>query len=301
VHRGIYKNFNQIFVTERTVIMKKLSSALVELVNKMPDPDERGMYCTDIDKGKIEGAITDILKGGRNNIIGVIDMLVEPGKDDDVKAHYALHCMALAVCKQDSTRARRRFSRTLASQIGGDRPKGVQKYLVRELQVAGGKEVVEALGKLLVDEELCEPAAQALSAIGDGASEQFRRALPAAKGKCRLTIVQNLGVVRDAESVELLKKSVSDEDKEIRIAAVWALANIGDAGSSDVLLRAADKAQGWERIQAAKACLLLAEKILAAGKRSEAMRIYKHLRDTRTDPAERYVSDAAKIGLAAAD
>ncbi len=281
--------------------MNEQTSALVALVNKMPDPDQRGMYCADIDKEKIEGAIAKILKGGRDNIIGVIDMLVEPGKGDDVKAHYALHCMALHVCKLDNNRPRRRFSRTLASQIGGDRPKEVQKYLVRELQIAGGREVVEALGKQLVDEELCEPAAQALAAIGDGAGEQFRRALPRARGKCRLTIVQNLGVVRDARSVGALKRSVGDEDVEVRIAAAWALANIGDAGSVDLLLRTAKKADGWERVQATKACLLLAEKLIAAGKKSEAVKIYRHLRDTRTEPADRYVVDAAKIGLAAAD
>jgi len=281
--------------------MNEQTSALVALVNKMPDPDQRGMYCADIDKEKIEGAIANILKGGRDNIIGVIDMLVEPGKGDDVKAHYALHCMALHVCKLDNNRPRRRFSRTLASQIGGDRPKEVQKYLVRELQIAGGKEVVEALGKLLVDEDLCEPAAQALAAIGDGAAEQLREALPRAKGKCRLTILQNLGVVRDTNSVGVLGKAVSDEDKEVRIAAAWALANIGDADPANMLLKAADKAQGWERIQATKACLLLAEKLLAGGRKSEAVRIYKHLRDTRTDASERYVCDAAKIGLAAAD
>jgi hypothetical protein len=279
--------------------MNEQKSALLELVNKMPDPDERGMYCTDIDKEKVEGAITDILQGGRENLIGVIDMLVEPGKGDDVKAHYALHCLALHVCKLDRNRPRRRFARTLASQIGGDRPKEVQKYLVRELQVAGGREAVEAIGKLLVDEELCEPAAQALTAIGEGAAEQFRDALPRAKGKCRLTILQNLGVVRDADSVGELKKAVRDEDKELRIAAVWALANIGDAGSADLLLKTADKAEGWERIEATKACLLLAEKLIAAGKKGEAEGIYKHLRDTRTDPAERYVCEAAKTGLAA--
>jgi hypothetical protein len=277
--------------------MNEQRTALLELVNKMPDPDERGMYCTDIDKEKTEGAITDILKGGRENIIGIIDMLVEPGKGDDVKAHYALHCLALHVCKQDSNRPRRRFARTLASQIGGDRPKEVQKYLVRELQVAGGREAVEALGKLLLDEELCEPAAQALAAIGDGAAEQFRQALPRAKGKCRLTIVQNLGVVRDANSVGELKKAVSNEDKEVRIAAVWALANIGEAGSANALLKAADKSEGWERIEATKACLLLAEKLIAADKKNEAAGIYQHLRDTRTDPSERYVCEAAKTGL----
>ena len=281
--------------------MNEQTSALVALVNKMPDPDQRGMYCADIDKEKIEGAIAKILKGGRDNIIGVIDMLVEPGKGDDVKAHYALHCMALHVCKLDNNRPRRRFSRTLASQIGGNRPKEVQKYLIRELQVAGGREVVEALGKLLVDEELCEPAAQALATIGEGAAEQLHGALSRVSGKCRLTILQNLGVVRDTKSVGALKKAVSDEDEAVRIAAAWALANIGDADSVNLLLKAADKAQGWERTQATKACLLLAEKIRAAGRKSEAVRIYKHLRDTRTDASERYVCDAAKIGLAAAD
>ena len=281
--------------------MNEPSSALVGLVNQMPAPDQRGMYCTDIDKEKIEGAITDILQGGRDNILGVIDMLVEPGKGDDAKAHYALHCMALHVCKLDNDRPRRRFSRTLASQIGGDRPKEVQKYLIRELQIASGREVVESLGKLLEDEDLCEPAAQALVAIGDGAAEQFHGALSRVSGKCRLTILQNLGVVRDTKSVGALQKAVSDEDEAVRIAAVWALANIGDADSANMLQKAADQADGWERTQATKACLLLAEKLIAAGKKSEAARIYKHLRDTRTKPAERYVSDAAKIGLAATD
>ncbi len=281
--------------------MNEQTSALVELVNQMPDPDQRGMYCTDIDKEKIEGAIRDILRGGRENIIGVIDMLVEPGKGDDVKAHYALHCMALRVCKLDNDRPRRRFARTLASQIGGDRPKEVQKYLIRELQVASGREVVETLGKVLTDEDLCETAAQALAAIGDGAAEQLRGALSRVSGKCRLTVLQNLGVVRDTNSVGDLKKAVSDEDESVRMAAVWALANIGDTGSADTLLKTADKAEGWERIQATKACLLLAEKLGAAGSKSEAARIYKHLRDTRTDPEEHYVCEAAKMGLAATD
>jgi HEAT repeat protein len=228
-------------------------------------------------------------------------MLVEPGKGDDVKTHYALHCMALHVCKLKNDRPRRRFSRTLASQIGGDRPKEVQKYLIQQLQVAGGKEALEALGRVLVDENLCESAAQALAAIGDGAAEQLSGALPRVSGKCRLTILQNLGVVRDTKSVDALKKAVSDEDEAVRIAAVWALANIGDSGSANMLLKTADQANGWEQIQATKACLLLAEKLRAAGKKGEAVRIYKHLRDTRTKPGERYVLDAAKTGLATSD
>lgn len=280
--------------------MREQSSAVAGLVDKMPNPDGRGMYCTDIDKDKIEGAIVEIHEGGRDNIIGVIDMLVPPGEGDDVKARYALHCLAVHVCKLRRRRVRREFSRTLASQIGGDRPKGVQKCLIRELQVCGGREVVETLGEVLTDEELCEPAAQALVTIGRGAGEQLRDALPQARGKCRLTIVQNLGVVRDVKSASALREAVGDKGREVRIAAGWGLANIGDGGSAALLLEAADGSKGWERIQMTKSCLLLAERLLAAGEKNEAAKIYRHLRRTRNDPGERYIKEAAEKALAAA-
>jgi HEAT repeat protein len=279
--------------------MANTSDNLADLIGQMPDPDQRGMYCTNIDKEKIETAITEIHQGGRKNIKGIIDMLVEPGKGDDVKARYALHVLGLHVCKLDDDKFRRQFAKTLASQLA-DRPKAVQAYIVQELQAFGGKEVVAELGALLTDEDLCEPAAMALAAIREGAAEQLRDALPKAKGKSRLTVVQNLGIVRDTDSVPELRKAAKDEDQDIRIAATWALANIFDAGSADLLLDIADKSQGWERIQATKAALLLAERLLAAGQKSDAAGIYKHVRDTRSDPAEKYIRDAAGSALAAA-
>ena len=159
----------------------KRSSSLTALVNKLPDPDGRGML-TNIDKEVVDNVISEIHKGGRRSISGLIDMLVEPGEGDDVKPRYALHCLAVYVCKLNDDRRRRTFARALASQLGGDRPKAVQGYLVRQLQVAGGQEVTGALGELLHDEDLCEYAAQALAAIGEGAAEQLRNALPQARG-----------------------------------------------------------------------------------------------------------------------
>ncbi len=248
------------------------SGQLKALVDQMPDPDKRGMYCTDIDKEKIETAVVEMHKGGREAVVGLIDMLVEPLQGDDVrpvKAKYALHCLAVHLCAIDDENARREFALTLASQLGGDRPKGVQAYLVQELQTAGGKEVAGTLGTLLADDVLCEPAAQALVAIGgDGAVEQLRGSLGKAAGKRRLTIIQNLGVLRDATSVAALRETVGDPDCGIRLASGWALANIGDQGAVDLLLRAAGAAKGWERIQMTKACLLLAEKLQAPGKQS---------------------------------
>ena len=304
------------------------SEALKALVDQMPDEDRRHMYSNayeekkrpkdkekekveappeepkiykDVDKERIDAAIAEIHKGGRDSILGVIDLLVEPvTKNEVAKPHYALHALALLVCKLEDKEARQVFAQTLASQLGGDRPKAVQAYLCQEIGTAGGKEAAPALGKLLTDEELCDPAARALTAIREGAAEQFRAALPKASGKCKLAIVQNLGVLADAQAIAALQQAADDSDKDTRIAAVWALANIGDAGSVALAIKTSDAEPGWERIQNTKSCLVLAEKLVAAGKRAEAAKLYTHLRDSRTDPSEKYVREAAERGLAAA-
>jgi hypothetical protein len=297
--------------------MGNSSVSVAELVSKLPDPDENGLL-SNIDKESVENVIAEIHKAGRDGIVGLIDMLVEPGKADDVKPRYAIHCLAVYVCKLKDKKHRRAFAEILASQLVAlaagqldrDRPKQIKGYLIRQLQVAGGEEVAGALGKFLLDEELCEYAAQALVAPaasrlrskpagGDGAAEQLRDALPNAKGKCRLTVIQNLGVVRDRKSVDALREAVGDKDRDIRLTAAWGLANIGDPGSVDVLLKGADVQDPYERIKAAQACLLLAENLLAAGKKKDAMKIYAHLRDTRTDPAEQYLRELAEGALAA--
>jgi hypothetical protein len=297
------------------------SEQIKALVDQMPAADERGMYThivvkdpgTDgkkrkletapIDKVKIEKAVEEIQKGGRENILAVSDMLVEPGQGEDYKARYALHCAAVHVCKMKQAGGgdgpRSEFAQALASQLGGARPKGVQAFILQELQTAGGKEAVAAIGRLLTDDDLSDWAARALVSIGEGAVEQFRAALPQAKGKSRLTVLQNLGVLRDAKSADAMRAALANADREIRLAAARGLANIGDAAAPGLLLKAADGSRGWERIQMTQFCLVLAENLAAAGRKAEAAKIYAHLRDTRKDPTEKYVCEAAARGLAA--
>ena len=274
------------------------SAKLKALVGRMPDHDKQGTY-RDIDKDKIEKVVAEIHKGGRDNIIGLIDMLVEPGKGDDIKPHYALHVIAVLVGRPGRDKERAEFARTVASQLAG-RAKGVQRFLIAQLQVAGGAEVVPVLGKSLLDPALCGPAARALVAIGAGAADQLRGALSKAKGKCRVTILLALAVLADAKSAAAFKQCAGDSDREIRIAAALGLANIADAGAAAGLLKVADGHEGWERIQHTEACFVLAENLLAAGNKTAAAAIYTHLRDTRTRPSERYIRQAAEKALAAA-
>jgi HEAT repeat protein len=240
-----------------------------------------------------------MLRSERNLTADLVGMLTEPGKGDDSKARYALHALAVHVGGLRDEMARRAFAASLADTLKENRPAGVRRFVVRQLQVVGGKEVAAPLGQLLTDEEVCDEAAQALLAVRAGAAEQFRGALPRAEGKTRLAIVHALGTLRDREAAEALRKVAADKDRDTRLTALWALANIGDAGSADLLIKASG-GEGYERVKATSACLLLAERLLAAGQKAEAVRIYTHLRDSRTEESEKYVKDAAERGLAAA-
>jgi len=290
------------------------------LLAQMPDADKPGQTAkfTGPDPAKAKVIYEAILAGGRDCLLELIALLRDPNDPapKDFRAEYVLHGLAIYVGGAGRERQRKMFAETLGLKlasaeplpafsrlIGRKRailPAGVQSFLIRELQVAGGGESVKVLGRLLSDEPLCEPAAQALVAIGGkSAAGELRGALSKARGRCRVTVVQNLGVLRDAPSVRAIRSCLSDKDADVRLAAAWALARIGDAGSVDSVLKEADAAPGWERIKATQACLLLAENLAAAGKKPDAARIYSHLRDSRTDPKEKYVREAAAKALTA--
>ena len=141
---------------------------------------------------------------------------------------------------------RQSFAKALAGTLKTDLPKPSKGFVIRQLQIAGGNEVAAALGEWLLDDELWEDAAQALLAIG-GTGEKFVQALPKAKGKQLLTTVQALGVLKVNNAAEHLRKLVTGDDASLRQVAAWSLAQMGDAASAAVLLKAADTVQGHER------------------------------------------------------
>jgi hypothetical protein len=241
-----------------------------------------------------------LIAAGGDGIVAVVAMLKDVDDGSDYKARYALHALAQYTGRPGKEAARKMFADALASQMGGDRSKGVQGYVARQLQVMGSKDSAPALGKVLGDPDLCEYAAQALLAIRDGAVGEFRKALPDLKGGPRLTVLQALGVLADAESAAAMKAALAEADAEIRLAGAWGLARIAAADAVDAVFKLSTGATGWERIKATSAALLLAEKLLAAGKKPEAAKMYRLLKESRTEKSEAYVLEAATEGLAKA-
>ncbi len=271
---------------------------LAEILAPIPPLDKDGTLTGPAWEDAIK-VFDAVLEGGKDRVAALAGMVQEPDDGRDYKARYALHGLAQYLGRPGKEAPRAVYCEALAGQLGGEIAKGAKGFLARQLQVIGGRECAAALGKLLGDAELHEYAAQALLAIRAGAAEEFRRALPGLKGAARLTAVQALGVLRDAESVEALRQAAGEEDADLRVVAAWALANIGDAASVDAVLRAGDAEPGWARIKATSACLLLGERLAAAGKKPEAARVYRHLKETRKDDSEGYVRALAEEALAA--
>jgi len=267
-----------------------------------PKPDRLGAASkfTGPDPDDAEKIFAAILSGGRNSIVELLELVREPSDSDykNYKPTYVLHGLVICTGRAGQENQRRLLARTIASRLDSDKhSKAAKAVFIRELRVLGGKESVDALGKQLLDDELCGDAAQALLTSHEGVVSQFRAALNTSKGRNYVTILQALGVLQDKASSAAFKKALTDENRDVRRTAAWALANIGEASSADALLKSADAAEGWERTEVTNACLLLAEKLAAANQKPHASRIYVHLRDTRTDPTERHVREAAEQAL----
>ena len=264
-----------------------------------PDPNRAGTF-TGPEPAVSEKIFREIFSGGRDALAELIGMVRAPSDPgfQNYKAGYLLHGLAIYAGEGSRKQERRTLANAMVAALKSNtHSKAAKAFFIQELQLVAGGEHAATLGELLLDEELNEPATRALLAIRDGAPRQFRSALSKVTGRNRLNIVQALGVLGDGSAVAALQRAVGDEDREVRLAAAWSLANMGEASAADALLAASDKAEGWERIQLTKSCLVLAEKLRTRGRsQPAATRIYAHLRDTRKDDRERYVREAV-IGL----
>ncbi len=275
------------------------AAEITELVSRLPDPNQQGTYA-DLNEQQvetIEQVVDRLEQAGAAAVSALVAMLVEPGKGDDVKPRFALHLLAVRVTQPGREQSRQSYTEALSAELARDRPAAVKEFLVERLQLAGTSSAAEALGKMLLEPQLCDTAARALAAIGDGAVEQLLAALPKLTGPSRRSVLGKLAMLRAKEAAPVFQQSLDDPDEETRVAAAWGVARLCVAEAADKLLRSAESRSGWERIQQTDACMCLAEGLAASGKKAEAAAIYRRLAETRNDPTEAYIRAAAISAL----
>lgn len=257
-------------------------------INKLPADDP----------AVAEAVCAELVAGGEERIVQLIGFLGEFGEDNGVRPRFALHALASYCSRAKADDERKLLARTMARQLDADRSPSVKAFLIRQLQLAGTPAEVPAPARRLPDARLGLPAVAALTAIGDEAAiAALRDALPAAKGSHRVGIIEALGRLRDQAAAKPILKAAGDEDRDTRLAALYALANIGDPAAIGTVEAAVKAETPYQRTQAVEACLLLARRLAERDRTREAKALYQHLLATCTADHEKHVRHAAQQGL----
>lgn len=142
----------------------------------------------------------------------------------------------------------------------------------------GAKEAVPALSALLADEHVSTYARYGLEPIADpSADDALRAALSRLKGDLLIGVINSIGKRRDAKASPALVTMMRGADANVACAAAAALGKIGGASSARELQSALAKTSGPTRAAVADGCLVCAERLLAAGERDQALKLYAFL------------------------
>lgn len=176
-------------------------------------------------------------------------------------------------------------------------------WLLRQLQFIGHEECIEAVAALFddKDEQVREAARCCLEHIPEpAANAKLLAALPRSSGRLRIGIVNALGTRGEQASVPALVGLLGDRDAEVAGAAATALGKIGGAEAARSLADALGRTSGEMRNLVANALLGCADKLLAAGKKAEALAIYQQLDQTDLPRFIRVATAQGKLRAAGA-
>jgi HEAT repeat protein len=174
--------------------------------------------------------------------------------------------------------ARAALETRLAAVLKSGASRAAKDYVCRALKTIGTAESVPALAALLPDKDLSHMARYALERIpAPEAVAAMRDALPNVTGALKVGVIGSLGVRRDEASVPALAGLLCDADKAVASAAAEGLGKIGSPEAGKALGAVAQKAPQGVKPAVADACLVCAERLLACGKKAEAIALYKSL------------------------
>jgi HEAT repeat protein len=184
-----------------------------------------------------------------------------------------------AIATRGNPAARKELEVRLAAILKTDASRAAKDFVCRKLMLIGTAESVPALSGLLPDKDLSHMARYALERIAaPEAAQALRDALPKLNGATKVGVIVSLGARRDAASVPALTALLGDADKTVARAAAFSLGTIGSVDAGRSLSAAVKTASEGVKDAVAEASLICAERLLADGRKPEALAIYGLLR-----------------------
>ena len=156
---------------------------------------------------------------------------------------------------------------------------GEKALACKRLAIYGSPACVPEVAKLLSDKQLASWARITLEAVpGDASKAALRDAATKLDGELLVGVINSIGVLRDAEAVELLTGKLKDGTPEIASAAAYALGRIGNEAAAASLRGSLAHAIPAVQNAVAEGCIYAAESLLKAGNTKLATEVYDEVR-----------------------
>lgn len=210
-----------------------------------------------------DNAMQELYAMGTEGYQKLAEMLVPLGTGDDTAIRFALNSFSRYASQFGKTDERAFAEANLLDALKKQKDTEVLTFLINQLNLVASDVSIPILAEYLTDEDLCEPATQALLSIDhqiDG--KVFFSAFPQAGKKNKETLIRALGRLQCKGTIALMSPYIDDEDVSMRKIVLAALANIGAPESYDKLLTAAQKVDfAYEATNAAEAFLRYANRL----------------------------------------
>ena len=172
----------------------------------------------------------------------------------------------------------KKYETALDDVLKSDAKYAGKQYACRELSLIGTDQSVPALAAMLTNQEYSDMARYALERIpGEATNKAMCEALAKADGNAKIGIVNSLGERGCTAATADIAKCAEGSDKVLCGAAISALGKIGGADAVAALDKARDSAPEGLKPAVYDAYLKVAEKMVAEGKKADAMKIYTGL------------------------
>jgi len=179
------------------------------------------------------------------------------------------------VATQKDAAGRKDLETKLAAVLKSGASRDAKDYVCRKLQIVGTNASVPTLAELLPNKDLSHMARLSLEANPSAeAGAALRDALGKVTGAQKIGVVSSLGARKDTAAISALAALLGGTDGALARAAAISLGSIGGADAAKALADAKVTA-AEAKSSVVDAQLKCAESLLAAGKKAEALAIYK--------------------------
>jgi len=160
-------------------------------------PDLQGGKMPAIDPKLADEVVQTLLKGGKEAITGVIEMLREVDDGADWKARFILQALVISTGNPGQDPQRRMLATVLLDEAAGSRPAPIGVFLLARLRMIADTDLVPKLIPLMGADnpQLADAAATVLASIGTPAKEPLTGALKSARGRTKEVIENALAQI----------------------------------------------------------------------------------------------------------